>query len=167
MELQNNYSNVYYIFAYCTQEKANFAYTLNYRHAQENGIWAFDAKDKDLVLVIPFVLAFLGDNPMQSEIACHIGLKGKFFCRSCWVKGHDVAGEDENKINSTTDLAQQDTMSANNSNSDSEHSTRSVQKNKRSRREETMHELVERAKRFLGVRIQSCCYFLILINYSL
>lgn len=39
------------------------------------------------------VLALLGDNPMQSEFACHIGLKGKFFCRACWVKGSDVQGE--------------------------------------------------------------------------
>ena len=27
---------------------------------------------------------------MHSEFACHIGLRGKFFCRSCWVKGSDV-----------------------------------------------------------------------------
>lgn len=30
---------------------------------------------------------------MQSEFACHIGLRGKFFCRACWVKGHDAVGE--------------------------------------------------------------------------
>ena len=29
---------------------------------------------------------------MHSEFACHIGLRGKFFCRSCWVKGSDDAG---------------------------------------------------------------------------
>lgn len=39
------------------------------------------------------VLALLGDNPMQSEFACHIGMRGKFFCRSCWVKGKDVSAE--------------------------------------------------------------------------
>lgn len=27
---------------------------------------------------------------MHSEFACHIGLRGKFFCRSCWVKGSDT-----------------------------------------------------------------------------
>lgn len=27
---------------------------------------------------------------MQSEFACHIGLRGKFFCRACWVKGFDT-----------------------------------------------------------------------------
>jgi hypothetical protein len=41
------------------------------------------------VLVIPSVMALLGDNPMQSEFACHIGLRGKLFCRACWVKGFD------------------------------------------------------------------------------
>jgi len=41
------------------------------------------------------VLALLGDNPMQSEFACHIGLKGKLFCRACWVKGTDTWAEAE------------------------------------------------------------------------
>ena len=27
---------------------------------------------------------------MHSEFACHIGLRGKYFCRACWVKGTDV-----------------------------------------------------------------------------
>ena len=27
---------------------------------------------------------------MHSEFACHIGLRGKFFCRACWVKGSDA-----------------------------------------------------------------------------
>lgn len=46
------------------------------------------------VLLIPCVLALLGDNPMQSEFACHIGLRGKFFCRVCGVKGKDAKAED-------------------------------------------------------------------------
>jgi len=45
------------------------------------------------VLLIPMVLALLGDNPMQSEFACHIGLKGKLFCRACWVKGTDAQAD--------------------------------------------------------------------------
>lgn len=32
---------------------------------------------------------------MQSEFACHIGLKGKFFCRACWVKGSDALRDKE------------------------------------------------------------------------
>ena len=27
---------------------------------------------------------------MHSKFACHIGLRGKYFCRSCWVKGSDA-----------------------------------------------------------------------------
>lgn len=44
------------------------------RTAQDEGIWAWDCEMGEAVLVIPFVLALLGDNPMQSEFACHIGL---------------------------------------------------------------------------------------------
>lgn len=36
------------------------------------------------------MLALLGDNPMHSEFACDIGLRGKYFCRACWVKGTDA-----------------------------------------------------------------------------
>lgn len=60
------------------------------RQCQKEGIWAWDCLENEPVLVVPVVLAFLGDNPMQSEFACHIGLKGKFFCRVCWAKGSDA-----------------------------------------------------------------------------
>ncbi|PBK72224.1 hypothetical protein ARMSODRAFT_853501, partial [Armillaria solidipes] len=58
--------------------------------AQDNGIWVWDCHFNEAVLVIPMVLAMLGDNPMQSEFACHISLRGKYFCRICWVKGKDA-----------------------------------------------------------------------------
>ncbi|KAL4074425.1 hypothetical protein V8B97DRAFT_2022685 [Scleroderma yunnanense] len=57
---------------------------------QETGIWAWDCIYKEWVLVIPSVLALLGDNPMQSELGCHVGLMGKYFCHVCKVKGHDA-----------------------------------------------------------------------------
>ncbi|KAJ7443599.1 hypothetical protein B0H11DRAFT_1747920 [Mycena galericulata] len=69
--------------------------------AQKDGIWAWDCELNKLVLMIPAVLALLGDNPMQSEFACHIGLRGKFFCQACWVKGSDNAGENDGDDQST------------------------------------------------------------------
>jgi hypothetical protein len=64
--------------------------TLNSRAAQRDGIWAWDSEHKEPILIFPMVLALLSDNPMHSEFACHIGLRGKFFCRSCLVKGSDA-----------------------------------------------------------------------------
>lgn len=32
---------------------------------------------------------------MQSEFACHMGLRAKFFCRNCWVKGRDAAANSQ------------------------------------------------------------------------
>lgn len=60
------------------------------RTAQRDGIWAWDSTLGEAVLVIPWVLALLGDNPMQSEFACHMGMQAKLFCRNCWVKGRDA-----------------------------------------------------------------------------
>ncbi|KAJ3859097.1 hypothetical protein EV359DRAFT_68458 [Lentinula novae-zelandiae] len=41
--------------------------------AQEHGIWAWDCATESKVLVIPFVLAMLGDNPMQNSDAASVG----------------------------------------------------------------------------------------------
>ncbi|KAK1228871.1 hypothetical protein PQX77_008081 [Marasmius sp. AFHP31] len=60
---------------------------------QTHGIWAWDGEFHEPVLLIPAVLALLGDNPMQSEFACHIGLRGRMFCRSCKVMGKDFKDE--------------------------------------------------------------------------
>lgn len=49
----------------------------------------WDAETQEEVLVIPWILAFLGDNPMSSEFASHVGMQGKCFCRTCQVKGAD------------------------------------------------------------------------------
>ncbi|KAK7021568.1 hypothetical protein R3P38DRAFT_3397021 [Favolaschia claudopus] len=79
--------------------------------AQENGIWAWDSVLNEPVLVIPEVLALLGDNPMQSEFACHIGLRGKLFCRACWVKGSDANAADSAETPALADRGESDAES--------------------------------------------------------
>ena len=75
--------------------------TIGYSEARENGIRVWDVLWDEEVLVIPWILAFLGDNPMSSEFASHIGMQGKCFCRRCDAKGADVknraAGEEGDK----------------------------------------------------------------------
>lgn len=60
------------------------------RKGQSDGIWAWDYLYKEPVLLIPSSISLVGDNPMQSEFACHVGSQGKYFCRICTVKGLDV-----------------------------------------------------------------------------
>jgi hypothetical protein len=56
------------------------------REAQTNGIKVWDCEYKDWILIIPWFLAFQGDNPMSSEFASHVGMKGKYFCRVCQAR---------------------------------------------------------------------------------
>ncbi|KAH9915703.1 hypothetical protein B0H21DRAFT_713573 [Amylocystis lapponica] len=57
--------------------------------ARDDGIEVWDCLTDEKVLIIPWVLAFLGDNPMASEFASHVGMSGKCFCRVCKVRGAD------------------------------------------------------------------------------
>ncbi|ESK81655.1 hypothetical protein Moror_3234 [Moniliophthora roreri MCA 2997] len=61
--------------------------------AQADSVSAWDCVLDEEVLVLPWVLTLLGDNPMQSEFAAHVGLVGKFFCQVCKVKGKDTLEE--------------------------------------------------------------------------
>ncbi|KAF8480569.1 hypothetical protein JB92DRAFT_3102105 [Gautieria morchelliformis] len=61
---------------------------------QMEGIWAWDCVLGEMVLLLIWILVLLGDNPMQSELACHCGLLAKFFCWCCWVKGPDAVEQD-------------------------------------------------------------------------
>ncbi|KAJ3727642.1 hypothetical protein C8R42DRAFT_755301 [Lentinula raphanica] len=108
---------------------------------QADGYWAWDVEYQEMVLVFPSVLAMLGDNPMQSEFSCHVGLTGKFFCRCCWAKGKDADNE-----NSDIHMSEVD----DNASVRSDTSEVSQSGGKRKRRVETMAELVARAKRFLA-----------------
>jgi hypothetical protein len=82
---------------------------------------------------------------MQSEIACHVGLKGKFFCRCCWVKGVDKANTSVAEIDG--DLQSEAPSDASSNASETKSSSKAVLK----KHTETMQELVDRARRFLGV----------------
>lgn len=78
--------------------------------AQKEGIWAWDGETEEPVLIFPVILALLGDNPMHSEFACHVGLRGRFFCRTCsvwrggFMRGPGEADPDED-YNAQEDLA--------------------------------------------------------------
>lgn len=57
--------------------------------ARKKGIFAYDCELQENVMLMPWILAMAGDNPMQSEFASHIGLSGTCFCRVCTVRGAD------------------------------------------------------------------------------
>ncbi|KAJ7436186.1 hypothetical protein FB451DRAFT_1379084 [Mycena latifolia] len=47
------------------------------REARKDGIEVWDCEYNEWILIIPWFLAFQGDNPMLSEFASHVGMKGK------------------------------------------------------------------------------------------
>ncbi|KAJ7702836.1 hypothetical protein B0H17DRAFT_1157414 [Mycena rosella] len=53
------------------------------RDARKDGIRVWDCELKEYIRIIPWILAFQGDNPMSSEFASHIGMQGNYFCRVC------------------------------------------------------------------------------------
>ncbi|KZT18999.1 hypothetical protein NEOLEDRAFT_1048020, partial [Neolentinus lepideus HHB14362 ss-1] len=126
------------------------------KDCQESGIWAFDCVLKEWVVIIPSVLAMLGDNPMQSEMACHIGLMGKLFCRVCWVSGNpeEPNGNDQNARGDhdgdASDSSIHSAMSHDGDGSpDSPKSTSKVAC--RSKKNESMAEMKERIKQFMSI----------------
>ncbi|KAH9899608.1 hypothetical protein C8Q73DRAFT_680493 [Cubamyces lactineus] len=138
------------------------------RTCQRSGIWAWDCVLQELVLVVPSVLAMLGDNPMQSEISCHVGLAGKFFCRVCKAsRSHedassstrpDVGGESnvspshvgvEDEVSGSSDVSSE---GSHGNASDSVGSAGPRDKGKRRRRPaETMAQMIDRVRRFMSI----------------
>ncbi|KZT24421.1 hypothetical protein NEOLEDRAFT_1156913 [Neolentinus lepideus HHB14362 ss-1] len=104
------------------------------------------------VLVLPSVLAMLGDNPMQSEIACHIGLMGKLFCRACWVKNN--AGDENQEPRAPEIHSQQAELSGDltddrESDASSMESTLSDNTRMRRKAPETLAHMIKRVKCFM------------------
>ena len=128
------------------------------RHAQIHSVWAWDIEARKMVLIIFAILAMLGDNPMQSELACHVGLQGKLFCRNCWVKGldsHTGQTSVEKEVTHTgTETHSNESKSHILASDDGSAQEVLLQTKGRGRRSETMQELVDRARRFLGVSYQ-------------
>ncbi|EJD48321.1 hypothetical protein AURDEDRAFT_61105 [Auricularia subglabra TFB-10046 SS5] len=109
---------------------------------QQTGIWAYDCEEKDTVLLIPFALALLGDNPMQSEFACHIGLRGRHFCRTCWVQGKTSETD-------TDDLPAHERERGDASGNDSTASASAASAVKKKRPLETMSTMLQRVQDFV------------------
>jgi len=125
-----------------------------------HGIWAWDCVDKTLVLLIPSVLALLGDNPMQSEMACHGGLMAKLFCRVCWVNGKVEGGEDEEaesgeggKRGDARSEAGSDVTSDSASDSSIPAAMGSNWKKRRKRVAESLADMTSRISRFMEVSV--------------
>lgn len=127
-----------------------------------------------MVLIIPSVFGLLGDNPMQSEMACHVGMAGNNFCRICKVSSPHFEEDEENGdiIPSTNRADESDALSERSDLSENGSEVSAVsgseieaqpspcqkksskakkRKKRRTKGGETMAEMVESARNFLSV----------------
>ncbi|KAI9566585.1 hypothetical protein HD554DRAFT_2205888 [Boletus coccyginus] len=59
--------------------------------AAETGVLTWNSKYQEEIMLIPYDLFYVGNNPMQAEECSHRGLKCNFFCHTCKVGGTMVA----------------------------------------------------------------------------
>ncbi len=71
---------------------------LSRSQGMEDGVEAWDCLFEEDVLLVPWVIGFQGDNPMSSEIASHVGMSGKFFCRVCYASTGRAVKKDATEI---------------------------------------------------------------------
>ncbi|KAI4524760.1 hypothetical protein K525DRAFT_149713, partial [Schizophyllum commune Loenen D] len=64
---------------------------------RENGVVAYDCYYEELVLLAPWILGELGDNPMQSELSAHIGTRGRCYCRICCYNQGSIKDKDNSQ----------------------------------------------------------------------
>ncbi|KAG2120425.1 uncharacterized protein F5147DRAFT_562462 [Suillus discolor] len=68
--------------------------------AAESGTFAWDCKDNEEVMLVPYGLFLGGDNPMHAEECSHAGLHCNYFCRTCEVGGTKEYKESDEGYNS-------------------------------------------------------------------
>ncbi|KAG2147900.1 uncharacterized protein EDB93DRAFT_1240576 [Suillus bovinus] len=74
--------------------------------AAKSGIVAWDCKDNQEVMLIPYALFIAGDNPMQAKECSHAGLNCNYYCRTCEVGGMKEYKESEAGYNSIFNVSQ-------------------------------------------------------------
>ncbi|KAG2121103.1 hypothetical protein DEU56DRAFT_873835 [Suillus clintonianus] len=67
---------------------------------KESGIFTWDCKDNEEVMLVPYGLFLGGDNPMHAEECSHAGLHCNYFCRTCEVGGTKEYKESNEGYNS-------------------------------------------------------------------
>lgn len=127
------------------------------RRIEQVGIWAWDCVEKEYILVLIWILAFLGDNPMQSEFACHIGLRGRMFCRVCKVEGkrRNAQAQQESPSGGDIDEAPIGGDSDAGDASDAGSDTSTATTRKRRQPQELLSDMVRRITNFIHVLFHS------------
>ncbi|KAG8922830.1 hypothetical protein FRC02_011569, partial [Tulasnella sp. 418] len=114
---------------------------------QDEGIVCWDVIFNEDVIVLVVVLALLGDNPMQSELACHIGLTANLFCRVCWVSSR-IDKDDKEKAGQGNDEDRRSVSSAASGQS-SDSGNGEEKKSPAGQVTESRESMIDRVKRFM------------------